>query len=71
MRTLKVVASIFVTNCAQRERAISRLAVFTGPFVTSAHAADVDWRKVDDAPGGGLVSSMTCVVIASRAATSP
>src|SRR6266571_2444630 len=25
--------------------------VFTEPFVTSAHAADIDWQKVDDAFG--------------------
>src|SRR5258708_29665168 len=25
--------------------------VFNEPFVTSAHAADVDWQKVDDALG--------------------
>src|SRR5712675_2870511 len=25
--------------------------IFTEPFVTSAHAADIDWQKVDDAFG--------------------
>jgi hypothetical protein len=25
--------------------------VFAEPFVTSAHAADIDWQKVDDALG--------------------
>ena len=35
----------------RRERAECRLEVFVEPFVSAAHAQDIDWQKVDETLG--------------------
>jgi hypothetical protein len=53
MRTmLGIVVSIFVAAFASGANAQTMdWRAFEEPFVTSAHAADIDWQKVDDALG--------------------
>jgi hypothetical protein len=47
-----IMVSIFAASVAVTARAQPvDWRVFTEPFITSAHAADIDWQKVDDAFG--------------------
>src|ERR1700687_3365273 len=49
---LWTMVSIFVASFTSGANAQTRdWRVFDEPFVTSAHAADIDWQKVDDALG--------------------
>jgi Domain of Unknown Function (DUF1259) len=46
--TISILAASFVTGASAQN--IDR-HIFTEPFVTSAHAQDINWQKVDDALG--------------------
>jgi Domain of Unknown Function (DUF1259) len=51
-KILWTMVSIFTAWCATGANAQAMdWRVFAEPFVTSAHAADIDWQKVDDALG--------------------
>src|ERR1700686_4105896 len=52
LRMLWIMVSIFAASFAPGANAQTMAwRVFDEPFVASAHAADIDWQKVDDALG--------------------